>query len=77
MAEEKDKKRYEKPLPAFDEESRPFWEATKRHELCVQRCRDCGFVQYQVRAVCVGWIPRQSPLRDCPRRTRGRGQNPG
>jgi uncharacterized OB-fold protein len=53
MAEEKEKKRYEKPLPALDEESRPFWEATKRHELYVQRCRDCGFVQFQPRAVCV------------------------
>ncbi len=56
MAEEKDKKAYQKPLPSWDEESRPFWEATKRHELYDQRCRDCGFVQYQPRAVCVGCL---------------------
>jgi uncharacterized protein len=56
MAEEKEKRAYQKPVPVFDEESRPFWEATKRHELYVQRCRDCGFVQYQPRAVCVGCL---------------------
>ena len=29
-------------LPSFDEENRPCWEATQRHELYVQRCGDCG-----------------------------------
>jgi len=41
MADEKsDKKKYAKPLPRLDEESRPWWEALKRHELYIQKCRD-------------------------------------
>ncbi len=50
MAEQQ--KRYAKPLPHIDEENRPFWEALKRHELYVQRCRDCGDVRYHPRAQC-------------------------
>ena len=34
--------KYKKPLPRVDEESRGWWEALARHELYVQRCRDCG-----------------------------------
>jgi uncharacterized OB-fold protein len=50
MAEQQ--KKYAKPLPHIDEESRPFWEALKRHELYVQRCRDCGDMRYHPRAQC-------------------------
>jgi uncharacterized OB-fold protein len=32
---------YEKPLPAIDQESRPFWQAAREHRLAVTRCRDC------------------------------------
>ena len=52
MAEEKEKKPYQKVLPSFDEENRPYWEATKRHELYVQRCKDCGVMQFHPRVVC-------------------------
>ncbi|SRR5579875_504356 len=52
MPEEKEKRTYQKFVPVFDEENRPFWEATKRHELFVQRCRECGFLQFHPRAVC-------------------------
>jgi uncharacterized OB-fold protein len=45
-------KRYQKPLPRIDEESRGYWEALARHELYVQRCRDCGTVRFPPRAVC-------------------------
>jgi uncharacterized OB-fold protein len=45
-------KKYAKPLPHLDEENRPFWEALQRHELYVQRCRDCGDVRYHPRAQC-------------------------
>jgi len=41
-----------RPLPTLDVETRPFWEACKRHELLVQRCNDCGKFQYYPRAVC-------------------------
>ena len=51
MAEEKTKP-YQKALPLIDPESLPFWEATKRHELYIQRCRDCNTVQFYTRAVC-------------------------
>ncbi len=47
-----DVKKYVKPLPHIDEESRPFWEALKRHELYLQRCRDCGDVRFHPRAQC-------------------------
>ncbi len=29
-------------LPVVDADAAPFWEATRRGELCVQRCRDTG-----------------------------------
>ena len=46
MPQERDKKRYAKPLPHIDEESRPWWEAAQRHELYIQKCRDCGDLRY-------------------------------
>ena len=42
----------ERPLPRLDEESRGFWEAARRHQLVVQRCRSCGAFRYHPRAVC-------------------------
>lgn len=33
---------YAKPLPLIDDDSRPFWEAARRHELLIHRCRLCG-----------------------------------
>ncbi len=45
-------KAYTKPLPHLDEENRPWWEALKRHELYLQRCRDCGALRYYPRALC-------------------------
>jgi hypothetical protein len=47
-----DAKSYRKPLPRVDEESRGFWEALARHELYIQRCRDCGTIRFPPRAVC-------------------------
>jgi uncharacterized OB-fold protein len=43
---------YKKPLPRVDEESRGFWEACRRHELRIQRCRSCGAFRHHPRAVC-------------------------
>jgi uncharacterized protein len=45
-------KKYSKPLPPIDEESRPYWEALQRHELYIQKCRDCGELRYYSRAQC-------------------------
>jgi uncharacterized OB-fold protein len=52
MPQERDKKRYAEPLPHIDEESRPWWEATQRHELYIQKCRDCGDLRFHPRALC-------------------------
>ena len=49
MAESKP---YKKPLPRVDEESRGYWEALARHQLYLQRCRDCGTKRFYPRALC-------------------------
>jgi uncharacterized OB-fold protein len=46
---------YAKPLPHPSPESRPFWEACRRHELRLQRCRQCR--QY--------WFPPSSLCPEC------------
>ena len=33
---------YNKPVPAPDSESRPFWDACRQHKLLIQRCDSCG-----------------------------------
>lgn len=37
-----------RPLPNLDRaETKPYWEAARRHELVIQRCRDCqGWIWY-------------------------------
>ncbi|MFP6664047.1 MAG: Zn-ribbon domain-containing OB-fold protein [Deltaproteobacteria bacterium] len=42
----------ERSLPRVNEESRGFWEACRRHELVLQRCRSCGALRYHPRALC-------------------------
>lgn len=44
---------YTKPLPGIDNESRPYWDAAKKHKLMIQKCRDCGQHQHYPRALCV------------------------
>lgn len=46
----------DRPLPRIDEESRGFWEACRRHELVLQRCRECGAFRYHPRALCPGCL---------------------
>ena len=43
---------YAGPLPVPTPESRPFWEAARRHELTLPRCRACGRFHYYPRAAC-------------------------
>lgn len=33
---------YNKPLPLVDEDIKPFWEACRRHEFVLWRCKVCG-----------------------------------
>ena len=50
MADEKRKTK--RPVPRVDEESRPYWEACARHELYIQKCKNCGTVFYYPRGFC-------------------------
>ena len=43
---------YLKPLPFPDAETRPYWEWAKKHELRMQRCRDCGHVRFPPALLC-------------------------
>lgn len=65
MAQEKEKKAYRKPLPHIDEESRPWWEAVQRHELYVQKCRNCGDLRYHPRALCTNCMSSRTEWVRC------------
>lgn len=50
------------PTPAGDGVDREFWEGARRHELMIQRCKDCGTFQMTPEWIChschsldVGW----------------------
>lgn len=40
------------PSPTTVIETQPFWDACNRGQFLIQRCRDCGKVQYHYRAFC-------------------------
>jgi len=40
------------PAPARDGLDAPYWEAARRHELVVQRCRACGKFQWGPEWIC-------------------------
>lgn len=43
---------YSGPLPTATPETRPFWDAARRHELQLQRCRACATFVFYPRAAC-------------------------
>jgi hypothetical protein len=43
---------YSGPIPVPTPESKPFWDATRRHELSLQRCRACAQWVFYPRAAC-------------------------
>ena len=47
-----DAPRAQVPLPVPDDESRPFWEGCRRHELFMQRCARCARFRFTPRRVC-------------------------
>jgi uncharacterized OB-fold protein len=51
---------YAKPLPQMTPEMRPFWEAARRHELVVQRCRACGGHRFPARDICSRCLSREA-----------------
>lgn len=42
----------QRPLPAADELTQPFWKAAQQQQLVVQRCRACGYFNHPPRSVC-------------------------
>jgi|TARA_B110000014_G_scaffold140604_1_gene97515 uncharacterized protein len=49
MSEEKNE--YQKPLPDFRPETKPFWDGTKNHKLLLPKCKDTGKVFFYPRAI--------------------------
>jgi uncharacterized OB-fold protein len=45
-------KEYTKPLPEPTSFSKPFWDGTKRHELLIQKCKDCQEFVFYPKVVC-------------------------
>ena len=43
---------YKKPLPVITPRERSFWEHTRKHELRLQCCSDCGHYRYPASPVC-------------------------
>ncbi len=43
---------YRKPLPQPTPETKPFWDGAKKHELWVQRCKDCRKSYFYPRPFC-------------------------
>ena len=45
-------KEYKKPLPEPTFFSKPFWDGAKRHELLIQKCKDCQKFVFYPKVVC-------------------------
>lgn len=43
---------YTKPLPIPDMDSEAYWQGCNRHELLVQRCKDCGAFRFPPSPLC-------------------------
>lgn len=41
-----------RPLPVTDEDTKPFWDYCKAHELRVQKCSQCGELRYPPSPIC-------------------------
>lgn len=42
----------EKPIPIPHLDTKEFWEGCKRHELLIQKCRECGSYRFPPRPMC-------------------------
>lgn len=45
-------KEYKKPLPIPTPWSQPFWDGCKRHELIIQRCKECQRFTFYPKILC-------------------------
>ena len=59
MSEEKIE--YQKPLPDFRPETKPFWDGTKNHKLLLPKCKDTGKVFFYPRAISPFFILVSAP----------------
>jgi uncharacterized OB-fold protein len=59
-----------KPAPVPDQDSQPFWDACREHELRGQRCAACGRFRWPPRAYCPACLSAESEWV----RLSGRGQ---
>ncbi|GAY11619.1 Zn-ribbon domain-containing OB-fold protein [Pseudonocardia sp. N23] len=44
---------YDKPVPVPDEDTAPFWNAARQHDLAFQRCDHCGAFAHPPVAFCL------------------------
>jgi uncharacterized OB-fold protein len=44
-----EQKEWTKTLPNINVDSRPYWDAAKRHEILLQKCNSCGKIQHLYR----------------------------
>jgi len=49
---------YTGPIPKPTPETKPFWEAAKRHQLVIQRCNDCRQHYFYPRPLCPHCLSR-------------------
>jgi len=49
-----------RPLPEITEATRPFWDASRRHELVIQRCDACGAWRFPPELACAACGSRAS-----------------
>ena len=49
-----------KPLPQVSAEMAPFFEAARRQQLVVQRCRGCGTLRFPARDRCSACLAREA-----------------
>ncbi|MDJ0270151.1 MAG: Zn-ribbon domain-containing OB-fold protein [Aigarchaeota archaeon] len=50
---------YPKPLPEVTPLTKPFWEASKRGELLLQRCKNCSTYIWYPRHICINCGSRE------------------
>jgi uncharacterized OB-fold protein len=43
---------YIKPLPLVNEETKPYWEFCRKHELRMQKCSACGHIRFPISIIC-------------------------
>jgi uncharacterized OB-fold protein len=43
---------YNKPLPVLNEETKPYWDYCRKHELRMQKCTFCGHIRFPISILC-------------------------